>query len=113
MKRHHSSEEHGHAEWSETLPDVQAKAATSIQVSALLKDIPPQMTTGQAIVFAFTFVVPTLFFLVFDYQLYFFAVTHMQSLIVAGVLTPVCIFWLLKGRAKAKKKYLVPPNKGD
>ncbi len=113
MKQNTSSDEPGHAKWSETLPGMQTTTVSPIQVPVPLKDIPPKMTTGQAVVFVLCpIAVPTLFSTFFDYQLYFFAVTHTQTSIVAGVLTPVCIFLMLKGRAKAKQRYLVPPTQG-
>ncbi|MFY8041758.1 MAG: hypothetical protein ACOVOD_02420, partial [Rhodoferax sp.] len=94
------------------MPDMQTKTAQPIHAPAPLKDIAPQMTTGQAVVLVSTFVVPTLFFMIFEYQLYYFAVLHTLALVVAGLLTPVCIYWMLKHRSKVKEKYFVPRMRG-
>jgi len=108
MKHYPSPDEQNHAEWSETLPGMQTKMAPPNHPPVPLKDVAPKLKAGQAVALVSIFLVPTLFFMFFNYQLYFFALTHTQTLIVAGVLTPVCIFLMLKHRANVKQRYLVP-----
>lgn len=112
MKRYRSSDERDHSEWTDTLPDGQTKTAPPIQISAPLKDVAPQMKAGPAVILVGIFAVPTLFLSFFDYQLYFLSITHVQALIAAGVLTPVCIALILKLRTKAKQKYLIRQTQG-